>query len=163
LRQVARKLALELGEILRDHPHVEAAQDRLLGLAVEQEPERRLQAGFRRVPAGTEPLAHLARSGDAMVRLAVALLDDDIEFEGITVGQARHADNARSPLSQPMSRSVDAVTRLAPSRRAGQSPSSSPGSRGAIEGDLLQVVERSGSPPAPPGRRNAAAAARRPL
>lgn len=49
--QVARQFSLELGEVARDHRHVEACQDRLLRLAVQQEQECRLETALWRVRA----------------------------------------------------------------------------------------------------------------
>ena len=40
-REVMRQLPLEFGEVTRDHRHVEASENRLLWLAVEQETEGR--------------------------------------------------------------------------------------------------------------------------
>src|SRR4051794_37602887 len=51
LPEIVRQLALEFREVARDHRDVELAQDRLLGLAVEQETEGRREAGFGAVAA----------------------------------------------------------------------------------------------------------------
>ncbi len=45
---ISRQLALEFREVAGDHGDVETAEDRLLRLAVEQEPERGLDAPLRR-------------------------------------------------------------------------------------------------------------------
>src|SRR3954447_20169998 len=52
--QVTGQGLLELREVGRDHTDVEATKDRLLGLAVEQKPERRIHELFRRMPACRE-------------------------------------------------------------------------------------------------------------
>jgi hypothetical protein len=87
---------LELGEIARDHAHIEAAQDRLLRLAVEQEAERCLDQTLGRVHAGDESFIQLARKRDVMQRRALALAHDDVEFERVIVGDAPDLDHGPS-------------------------------------------------------------------
>src|SRR6266540_3952273 len=65
-REIPRQLALELGKVARDHGDVEASEDRLLGLAIEQETEGCLEAPLRRMLAGGEPRARLARHRDVV-------------------------------------------------------------------------------------------------
>jgi hypothetical protein len=48
-REVTRQLSLEFGEVTRDYRRVEASENRLLRLAVEQEAEGRLETAFRRM------------------------------------------------------------------------------------------------------------------
>ena len=52
LRKVLGHLPLELGEIARDRRHIETSEDRFLWLAVEQEPEGRLEIALRGMLAG---------------------------------------------------------------------------------------------------------------
>ena len=47
-REVARQLLLEFGEVARDHCCVEASEDQLFRLAVEQKPEGRLETALWR-------------------------------------------------------------------------------------------------------------------
>jgi hypothetical protein len=52
LRKVLWHLPLELGEIARDRRHIEMSEDRFLWLAVEQEPEGRLEIALRGMLTG---------------------------------------------------------------------------------------------------------------
>src|SRR5262252_4227112 len=98
LRKVTWHLPLELGEVARDRRHVEAPEDRFLGLAVEQEPEGRLNTAFRRMLPRRQPLAHLSRHGDVVASLALSLADDHIENERVVRGSTpdlNHVDLLR--------------------------------------------------------------------
>src|SRR6516225_10855599 len=88
LRKVTWHLPLELGEVARDRGHVEAPEDRFLGLAVEQEPERHLDTAFWRMLPRRQPLAHLSRHGDVVTGLALSFTDDHIENERVVRGSA---------------------------------------------------------------------------
>src|SRR5499426_1355889 len=91
-------LPLELGEVARDHRHVEASEDRFLWLAVEQEPEGRLDTAFRCMLARRQPLAHLSRHGDVVTSLALSFADDYVENERVVLGSApdlNHVDLLR--------------------------------------------------------------------
>src|ERR1051326_2600553 len=68
--QIFRQLALEFRKIARDDRHVEAPEDRLFGLAVEQEAERRFDQPFRVLRAGGKARTSLARDRDLMPCLA---------------------------------------------------------------------------------------------
>src|SRR5262245_37725000 len=93
LRKVTWHLPLELGEVARDRGHVEAPQDRFLGLVVEQEPEGRLDTAFWRMLPRREPLAHLARHGDVVTSLALSFADDHLENERVVLGSAPHLNH----------------------------------------------------------------------
>src|SRR5918996_3939478 len=82
-----RQLPLELGEVARDHCHVEAAEDRLLRLAVEQEPEGRFQTALRRMLAGRQPLARLLRHRDVVAGLALSFADHHLELERLALAR----------------------------------------------------------------------------
>src|SRR5215467_11407097 len=88
LRKVTWHLPFELGEVARDRGHVEASEDRFLGLAVEQEPEGRLDTAFWRMLACRQPLAHLSRHGDVVTSLALSFADDHIENKRVVRGSA---------------------------------------------------------------------------
>src|SRR5262249_42538303 len=92
-RQITRQLALEFGEVARDHRHVEAPEDRLLRLAVEQEAERRLDAALRRMLAAGEPLEGLLPHRDAVTRLPLALGDQPLKFERLARADAPNLDH----------------------------------------------------------------------
>src|SRR5215831_12597681 len=81
-------LPLELGEVARDRRYVEASEDRFLGLAVEQEPEGRLETAFRRMLARRQPLAHLSRHRHAVASLALSFADDHLENERAVLASA---------------------------------------------------------------------------
>src|SRR5215472_12020431 len=88
LRKVTWHLPLELGEVARDRRQVEAPEDRFLGLAVEQEPEGRLETAFGRMLARRQPLAHLSRHGDVVTSLTLSFADDHLENERVVRGSA---------------------------------------------------------------------------
>src|SRR6266436_6254475 len=88
LRKVTWHLPLELGEVARDRGHVEAPEDRFLGLAVEQEPERRLDTAFWRMLPRRQPLAHRSRHGDVVTGLTLAFADDHLKNERVVLGSA---------------------------------------------------------------------------
>src|SRR5262249_15803876 len=83
LGEVARQLALELRKVMGDHGDVEMPQNRLLGLAIKQELECRLDATFRRVSACRQSLASVSRHRHMMASLAASDTHDDFEFESI--------------------------------------------------------------------------------
>src|SRR5215813_11494212 len=98
LRKVTWHLPFELGEVARDHGHVEASEDRFLGLAVEQEPEGRLDAAFWRMLPRRQPLAHLLRHGDVVTSLTLSFADDHLKNERVVLGSApdlNHVDLLR--------------------------------------------------------------------
>jgi hypothetical protein len=74
-------LALELGKVMGDHSNVETPQNRLVGLAIKQELERRLDATLRRLRAHRQSFASVSCHRDVMPSLAVSNTDDDLEFE----------------------------------------------------------------------------------
>src|SRR5215469_1625293 len=92
-RKVTWHLPFELGEVARDRGHVEASEDRFLGLAVEQEPEGRLDAAFWRMLARRQPLAHLSRHRDVVTSLALSFADDHLENERVALGSAPDLDH----------------------------------------------------------------------
>ena len=59
-----RQLPLEFGEVTRDHRHVEASENQLLWLAVEQETEGRLKTALG--PFQTRPVRAI-RKGDESI------------------------------------------------------------------------------------------------
>src|SRR6516165_8236039 len=73
LRKVTWHHPLELGEVARNRRDVESSEDGFLWLAVEQEPEGRLETALRRVLARRQPLAHLSRHRDVVTSLALSL------------------------------------------------------------------------------------------
>jgi hypothetical protein len=93
LREVVGQLALELGKITGDHSDVETLLDRLQGLSIKQELERRLDAALRRVRADRKLFGSVSRHGDMMVSLSVSDTDDDSEFERIAFAQAFDFDH----------------------------------------------------------------------
>jgi hypothetical protein len=91
LRKVAWQLALELGKVMGDHSNVETPQNRLVGLAIKQELERRLDAMLRCV---RESFASLPCHRDAMASLAVSHTDDNLEFEWIAFAGSLDLDHS---------------------------------------------------------------------
>src|SRR6185503_3186581 len=83
LREVAWQLALELRKVMGDYGDVETPKNRLLGLAIEQELERRLDATFRRVSACGQSLASVSRHRHMMASLAACDTHNDLEFERV--------------------------------------------------------------------------------
>ena len=57
-REIMRQFTLEFGEVARDLRHVEASENQLLWLAVEQESEGRLKAALWRMVPARQPVAH---------------------------------------------------------------------------------------------------------
>src|SRR5262249_22518010 len=96
-RQVAWQLALEFRKITGDHSDVETPKDRLLGLAIKQELERRLDATLRRVRTHRQSFASRSCHRDVMTRLAVSDTEDDVEFEWIAFAGSLDLDH-RLPL-----------------------------------------------------------------
>src|SRR5712691_11760668 len=92
-RQITRQLVLEFGEVTRDHGQVEAPEDRLLRLSVEQETERRLHTALRRVLAAGQPLEGRLRHRDVVARLALPFGDHYLEFEGLARADAPNLDH----------------------------------------------------------------------
>jgi hypothetical protein len=88
------QLALELGKVTGDHGDVEMPQDRLLGLAIQQELKRRLDATLRRVRACRQSLARVSRHRHMMASLAVSHTDDDLEFEWIAFAGSLDLDHS---------------------------------------------------------------------
>jgi len=68
--EIMRQLLLEFWEVARDHRHVEASENRLLWLAIEQKTEGRLKTALERMFAGHQPFAHFTGHGDMVTRLA---------------------------------------------------------------------------------------------
>jgi len=62
--EIMRQLLLEFWEVARDHRHVEASENRLLWLAIEQKTEGRLKTALERMFAGHQPFAHFTGHGD---------------------------------------------------------------------------------------------------
>src|SRR5262249_12227810 len=89
LREVARQLALELRKVMGDHGDVEMPQNRLLGFAIKQELERRLDATCRRVSACRQTLASVSRHRHMMTSLSSSDTHDDLEFEWIAFAGVR--------------------------------------------------------------------------
>ena len=83
-----RALTLEFGEVARDHRGVEASENRLLRLAIEQEAEGRLETAFRRMLAGCQPLAHLSRHRHAVTGFTASFTDDHLEIQRVALGNA---------------------------------------------------------------------------
>ena len=94
LREVVWELALELGKVTGDHSDVETPQDRLLGLAIKQELERRLDATLWRVRACRQSLASVSRHRHMMASLAVSHADNDLEFEWIAFASSLDLDHS---------------------------------------------------------------------
>src|SRR5260370_32202241 len=95
-REVARQLWLEFGEVARDHRRVEASENRLLRLAVEQEAEGRLETAIRRMLPGCQPLAHLSRHRHVVTGLTRSFTDDHLEIERVALGNAPDLDHVDS-------------------------------------------------------------------
>src|SRR6266567_4092458 len=81
-------------KVTRDHSDVETPQDRLLGLAIKQEFERRLDATLRRVRACRQSLASVSHHRHMMASLAVSHRDDDREFKWITFAGSLDLDHS---------------------------------------------------------------------
>ena len=94
LREVAWQVALELGKITGDHSDVEAQQDRLLGLAIKQELERRRYATLRCVRAHSQSFATVSCHRDVMAGFAVSRTDDDFELEWIAFAGSLDLDHS---------------------------------------------------------------------
>ena len=94
LREVVWELALELGKITGDHRDIETPQDRLLGLAIKQELERRLDATLWRMRARRQSLASVSRHRHMMASLAVSHPDHDLEFEWIAFADSLDLDHS---------------------------------------------------------------------
>src|SRR5438270_8658025 len=93
LRKVTWNLLLELGEIPRDCCDVEAPEDRLLRLPVEQELEGRLETTLRRMLARGQPFACVSRHGDLVTSLTLSFADDHLENERILLGSPANLDH----------------------------------------------------------------------
>ena len=77
-----------------DHGDVEMPQNRLLGFAIKQELERRLDATCRRVSARRQSLASVSRHRHMMASLAASDTYDDLEFEWIAFAGSLDLDHA---------------------------------------------------------------------
>ena len=93
-REVVWQLALELGKVIGDHGNVETLQDRLRGLTIKQELERRLDATLRRVRAHRQSLGCGSCHSDVMAPLAVSCTDDNNEFEWIAFTSSLNLDHS---------------------------------------------------------------------
>jgi hypothetical protein len=76
-----------------DYGDVETPKNRLLGLAIEQELERRLDATFRRVSACRQSLASVSRHRHMMASLAASDTYDDLEFERVAFAGSLDLDH----------------------------------------------------------------------
>jgi len=117
LRKVVGQLALEFGKITGDHCNVEAPQDRLLGLAIKQESERRLDATLRRVPVSRQSFASVSCHGHMMTSLAVSHADDDLELEWIAFAGSRDRDHSLPLIVIAASGRIDVYGIFAPLHR----------------------------------------------
>ena len=93
-REVVWQLALELGKVIGDHGNVETLQDRLRGLTIKQELERRLDATLWRMRARRQSLASVSRHRHMMASLAASDTYDDLEFEWIAFAGSLDLDHA---------------------------------------------------------------------
>src|SRR4029450_883684 len=91
--KVTWTLPFKLGKIARDRRYVEASEDRFLGLAVEQEPERRLETALRGMLARRQPFAHLLRHRDVVTSLAVSFANEHLENGRGVFGGASDVDH----------------------------------------------------------------------
>ena len=96
-----RQLPLEFGEVTRDHRHVEASENRLLWLAVEQETEGRLQTALGRMPAGRQPFAHFTRHRDVVTSHALSFTNDHFEIERDALANASDLDHGDLSVVEP--------------------------------------------------------------
>ena len=94
LGEVAWQCALELGKVTRDHSDVETPQDRLLGFAIKEESEGRLDATLRQVRAHRQSFASVSSHCDVMASFAISNTDDDLEFEWITFAGSLDLDHS---------------------------------------------------------------------
>src|SRR6516165_6820862 len=94
LGEVAWQCALELGKVTGDHCDVETPQDRLLGFAIKEESESRLDATLRRVRAHRQSFASVSSHCDVMASFAISNTDDDLEFEWITFAGSLDLDHS---------------------------------------------------------------------
>ena len=76
-----------------DDGDVETPQNRLLGLAIKQELERRLDATFRRVSACRQSLASVSRHRHMVASLAACDTHDDLEFERVAFAGSLDLDH----------------------------------------------------------------------
>src|SRR5271170_4873204 len=103
IREVSRQLTLELGEVFRDDFDVEAAQDRLCGLAVEQKPKRGFDAALCR-RSRREAREIGARERHPMPGLLVVFANNDIERQRIVAGLSRDLDHDPASWREPCRR-----------------------------------------------------------
>src|SRR5215813_12979067 len=92
--EIMRQLLLEFWEVARDHRHVEASENRLLWLAIEQKTEGRLKTALGRMFAGHQPLAHFMGHGNMVTRLARSFTNDHFETERAALTNAAGLDSA---------------------------------------------------------------------
>jgi hypothetical protein len=97
---------LELGEVARNHRNIEASEDRLLGLPVEQEAKSGLEATLGRMLAGCQLLAFHFRYCDAVTGFTLSFTDHDLEIEWVALTDALHLDHAVTPVSTVVGASV---------------------------------------------------------
>lgn len=109
-REVTRQLSFEFGEEVRDLPHVEATQDRLLRFVVEQEANSRLNAELGRMLASRQPLAGCPRHRHRVTALVLTVADDNLEFERVALAGAPDLD--RPDLLSPRARLPGALRRI---------------------------------------------------
>src|SRR5215469_4709578 len=91
--EIMRQLLLEFWEVARDHRHVEASENRLLWLAIEQKTEGRLKTALGRMFAGHQPLAHFTGHGDMVTSLARSFTNDHFETERAALANAPDLDH----------------------------------------------------------------------
>ena len=96
-----RQLPLEFGKVTRDHRHVEASENRLLWLAVEQETEGRLKTALGRMLAGRQPLAHFTRHRDVVTSHALSFTNDHFEIERDALANAPDLDHGDLSVVEP--------------------------------------------------------------
>src|SRR5277367_3062443 len=103
IREVPLQLALELGKVLWDDFDVEAAQDRLRGLAVKQKPKRGFDAALRR-HSRREAREMGGRERHPMPGLLVVFANNDIERQRIVAGLSRDLDHDPASWREPCRR-----------------------------------------------------------
>src|SRR6516165_3076287 len=91
--EIMRQLLLEFWEVTRDHRHVEASENRLLWLAIEQKTEGRLKTALERMFAGHQPFAHFTGHGDMVTRLARSFTKRPLRNERAALTNAPDLDH----------------------------------------------------------------------
>src|SRR5215813_1166943 len=110
--EIMRQLLLEFWEVARDHRHVEASENRLLWLAIEQKTEGRLKTALGRMFAGHQPLAHFTGHGDMVTRLARSFTNDHFETERAVLTNAPDLDHG-NPLVKNWRAGLDSAAKRA--------------------------------------------------